>query len=132
MSDGLSVARIVSSCRSPVMSTSAPDHFGWSRAHWSHTRDQPMDARGHHRKGGPERTHWPASARPATSRSRTDHELVVDGGDARRGPRRAFGVLTLRPGAHGAAKRDLPALRLHLDSVGIGLGRAPERVLDVL
>src|SRR4051794_19182665 len=58
-------------------------------------------------------------------------DTVLHLGHAGGRPRGPFSFLTLGPGAHGALEDHLPAIGLDRDTVGVDLGAAPERLLDL-
>src|SRR3979409_656168 len=59
-------------------------------------------------------------------------DLVHHLGDAGSGPSHSLGLFALDPRTDGAFEDDLAAIRLHHDAIGVELGTAFERLLDLL
>src|SRR3981189_2218908 len=62
---------------------------------------------------------------------RTDYDPIFDVGDAGRRPRDALGFLAFDPGADGTPQDHLAAISFDGDPIGVHLGVALERVLDL-
>src|SRR3979490_3645757 len=62
---------------------------------------------------------------------RTDYDPIFDVGDAGRRPRDALGFLAFDPGANGTLQDHLAAVSFEGDPIGVHLGVALERFLDL-